>query len=241
MLKHLQVFYTKKYSISDRLPYGDELKSKVEKQYKNAILRLANPDYDKLPSWMRLGSGNSMKKLDGYTKEPGIRVIKGCRPFLSKVDKTEMDLGYVQYFVFDIDVEALTDCRDITADDMALISSQVLLNIPRMEIDPTFIIGDAYINRSGSNTGFHLILSAEELCKMSITKAAKIKAWLYEVVKVKFIDAVNNLNINKFVMDDYANKGMKKLFFSDSQERVRHIKLVRSYNNVMNGGDANEW
>ena len=80
------------------------LKGAIAKRYNNSQLRLANPDYDHLPMWMRIGKGNSMKKITGYTRRPGMRVIKGCRPFLSKDDKAEIDLGYVQYFVFDIDV-----------------------------------------------------------------------------------------------------------------------------------------
>ena len=50
--------------------------------------------------------------------------------------------------------------RELDDNDMKAIMKVVEDTIPRMEIDPTFIIGDAYINRSGSATGIHLTLAS---------------------------------------------------------------------------------
>ena len=239
MNKHLDVFYTTAVRISDRAPYGTELKVSLAKEYANAQHRLANPDYSHLPMWQKIGRGNSLKAITSYTRKPGMRVIKGCKPFLNK-DKTEMDFGLVQYFIFDIDVADKINGKELSADDMDRIMEAFERSVPRMEIADELIIGDGYSNRSGSNTGFHLILGAEQICKMSISKADKIKQWLYDVVKAKFIDEVNALGINEFVMDDKANAGMRKLFFSDSHEKLRHITLVGDYNEVMGVIDADD-
>ena len=231
--KQLDVFYTTALHISDRLPYGDKLKVAIAKRYASSQNRMANPDYDHLQMWKRLGSGNSMKKITGFTRNPGIRVLKGCRPFLSKDDKKEIDLGYVQYFTFDIDVADKANGNNLDDNDMKAIMKVVENTIPRMEIADDFIIQDAYINRSGSATGIHLTLAVMDMYKMSITKANNIKQWLYDVVKSKFIGELNALCIDTFVMDDNANNGIKKLFFSDSQEKLRHISLVGDYNQVI--------
>ena len=53
-------------------------------------------------------------------------------------------------------------------------------------------------------------------------------------MKAKFICELNALNIDTFVMDDKANAGMRKLFFSDSQEVLRHISLVGEYDECVN-------